>query len=572
MSITQSFISGRRGSIKLGVVVGLNTNTWGSKYLTFNINEETTYGLFHIVDKSKASTQFSQSFIGSGSLSLDNAAFTDANQTKLTPAFPGSGSLFVDIFSRNYDFKYNGRGVLRVNDDNKLTITVGVRRPYQGKGIFNFSGISNNSFTPKTYEGTGTFNFDGNSLSSNRKISVYGYYGDDANPGTSGLIIVGQQTLLTNERKTKSYVGFGAYTFSQQLTLRKSYGYSGNGNLILSDKGAESNSIKYQSNTQLFVISGISSENTIKIVPENTVSYNLNGIAETRVGISSIGIGTISIQGNSENVLSKLSVSRGLLRFVRHNVDNSFDTCDDIVLTSDNQHSASVSVVSNYSKTDGVFTFNGTSANNKITSYSYDGHNTYQLSGTYNDLKFSYSNVGFGTLYSLSTYNQSNIKKYIGLGSILSISGSSNSQTKKLPQSTILSIISGFAETKVKLDFSFIGNGLVGFNGFGDTRKISNYSRVGFVSFNLYGELVYPNIQFVPSPTSSGFINISGFSNESVSVVYEKTFGTFVQFSTSLESFSKSTYIGIGSIHMQETSNLTINNPFQISRTYVSII
>ena len=572
MSITQSFTSGRRGSIKLGVVVGLNTNTWGSKYLTFNINEETTYGLFHIIDKSKAFTQFNQSFIGSGLLSLDNNAFTDTDQTKLTPAFSGSGSLFVDIFSRNYDFKYKGRGVIRVNDDKKLTITVGVRRPYQGRGIFNFSGISNNSFTPKTYEGTGAFNFDGNSLSLNKKISVYGYYGDDANPGTSGLIIVGQQTLLTNERKTKSYVGFGAYTFSQQLTLRKSYGYSGRGNLILSDKGAESNSIKYQSNTQLFVISGISSENTINIVPENTVSYNFNGISETRVGISSTGIGTISIQGNSKTVANILRIGKGLLRFVRHDIDNSFDTCDDVILTSDNQHSASVSVVSNYSKTDGVFTFNGTSINNKITSYSYDGHNTYQLFGTYNDLKFSYSNVGFGTLYSLSTYDQSNIQKYIGLGSILSISGSSNSKTKKLPQSTILSIISGFAETKVKLDFSFTGNGLVGFNGFGDTRKISNYSRVGFVSFNLYGELTHPDVQFMPAPKSSGFVNISGFSEESTSIIYDKTFGTFFQISSGLESFSKSTYIGIGSIHMQETSNLTINNPFQISRTYVTII
>jgi len=572
MSITQSFTSGRRGSIKLGVVVGLNTNTWGSKYLTFNINEETTYGLFHIVDKSKAFTQVAPSFIGSGLLSLDNNAFTDVDQTKFTTAFTGSGSLFVDIFSRNYDFKYKGRGVIRINDDKQLTITVGVRKPYQGKGIFNFSGISGNSFTPKTYEGTGTFNFDGNSLSLTKKISVYGYYGDDANPGTSGLIIVGQQTLLTKERKTESYAGFGAYTFSQQLSLRKSYGYSGEGNLILSDKGAESNSIKYQSNTQLFVISGISSENTINIVSENTVSYNFNGIAETRVGISSTGIGTISIRGNSEAILSKLSVSRGVLRFVRHNVDNSFDTCDDIILTSDDQHSASVSVVSNYSKTDGVFTFNGTSVNKEIASYSYDGHNTYQLSGTYNDLKFSYSNVGFGTLYLLSTYDQSNIQKYIGLGSILSISGSSNSQTKKIPQSTILSIISGFAETKVKLDFSFTGNGLVGFNAFGDIRKISNYSRVGFVSFNLYGELTHPDVQFAPAPKSSGFINISGFSEESTSIIYDKTFGTFFQVSSGLESFSKSTYIGIGSIHMQETSNLTINNPFQISRTYVSII
>lgn len=573
MPTIQSYITTRRNKIRLGVVLGLNTVSFGStQTVTFGVLTENTYGKFDIIDKSKAFTEKVKSVIGSGPLSLNNTAFVDGvNQTKLIPAITGSGSLFVDIFSRNYDFKYKGRGLINLNDNNNLTNTVGVRSPYQARGIFNFSGISVNSFSPKTYESAGLFNLNGNSL--DRKISVYGYYGDDADPGTSGIIVVGEQTLLTDKKKTKSYTGSGALEFSKELILRRSYQYSGEGNLIFSDKGAESTTINSQSDTQLFVISGTSSQNIIKIVPENTTLYNFNGIASIRINLPYRGTGTISVQGNSETALTVGSqVTSGLFRFTRHNTDNLFDTCDNIILTSDNQHSASVSVVSSYSTTDGEFTFNGTSVSKVISSYSYIGHNTYELFGTYENLKFSYSDVGLGTISLSSSSDKINIKKYIGFGNIFNISGSSNSQSKKVPQSTILSIISGSAETKVELDFSVVGNGLVGLGGFGDTKKITNYSQISFGSLNLYGELIYPNIRFVPSPKSSGFINISGFSDESVSIIYEKTFGTFVQFSTGLENFSKSTYIGIGSIYMQQISNSTINNPFQIDRTYVSII
>jgi len=85
-------------------------------------------------------------------------------------------------------------------------------------------------------------------------------------------------------------------------------------------------------------------------------------------------------------------------------------------------------------------------------------------------------------------------------------------------------------------------------------------------------ELNYPDVIFIPSPDGFGSINILGVSNSSLTKSYLNTFGTLFALSSGLESLSKSTYIGIGTIYSQEIFGICKLNLFEIPRTYVCII
>lgn len=557
-----------KGKLRLGVIVGPNTNTFASKTITFNIDEDIiTFGRQILVDRSKALTDYTPSYPGKPTL----FSFSGQSNVGVPRSYPGIGTIFIDIFSRNYDFKYKGKGLISLNDDKKLTNTQGFRSPYNASGAFVVSGIGGPAFVPTPYIATGSLNVYGDSL--NRKISVYGYYGDSGEFSTSGSIEISQQTLTTKESQSKSYSGSGILFSVVTSVSKKSYAYNGDGNISISGTSSESTSVDSRSNTQLFTFSNSSLNNFSRQTVTNTSIYSISGYSSVKVGYVNVSLAQILINGSSTSTYARNNVSTVLFKFTRHDVDNTYDTCDNEEIKCDDQYSAISKVSFNPSQRVALFAFDGTSNTQINSTYSYDAFGNHQLSGSYSGLKFGYSSVGNGTLSSLTSYNGVNAKDYVGKVVTLNILGSSQSSITKLPPSSgILYTISGYSPSKIEFEYSFNQNGLINIEGHGNTRKLSVYSNVGFVDFNLYGELNHPNVRFLPSTITGGFINISGHSEESITRVYTETFGTLFSICFGLESFSKSSYVGIGSIYVQEISSPTINNPYQIPRTYVSII
>jgi hypothetical protein len=457
--------------------------------------------------------------------------------------------------------------------------------PYTGTGLFNiitgFSpqvqypyaplGIGKSwSFTRTTYISSGIATISG--ISSTREIAVYGYYGNDNNPGTSGTIFISQQTSPTIEKEVNNYVGSGQLNLSGDSDIRITNSFVGLSTVQFSGSALESFSSQTPEDTQLFTISGISLEVYSAQTPEIEVLYIINGFIEESITNSYTAFGSVTLNGSSSTFYVPNYPARGFFRFVHHNVDNDYDTCDNESITCDDQDSAYVSFTANPVKNTVLFDFDGSAFTSEIATYTGIGSGLYTLSGTYQNIKLTHSEYGIGTIFITQTSSQSEGDVYVGSGNLFTISGGSESYSTQTPESTILFQISGSATTFIESDYPVVGIGLFTLSGNAITSEIATYTQVGFGTISLSGELVYPDVIFIPSPDGSGTINILGSSNESLTRIYDDTSGTLFGFSSALELFAKSTYIGIGTIYIQPNSASTVNNPFQIPRTYVVII
>jgi hypothetical protein len=458
--------------------------------------------------------------------------------------------------------------------------------PYKGSGLFDivtgFSpqesypwlpgpGVGKSwSFTRTTYIASGDISLSG--IASTREIAVYGYYGDDRDPGTSGQITISQQTEPIIEKNTESYVGVGTFTLSGTSVIDRRRSYQGFGSITLSGTALESYSAQTPEDTQLFSFSGTSLEVYSAQTPETEVLYIINGSLVERKTNSYNGSGSVVATGSATTRVVPNYPARGLFRFVRHTVDNDYDTCDSQELTCDNQDSANVRFVANPVENTILFNISGIASTREIATYAYSGIGTHVISGYYQNIKIIHSESGIGTVFITQTSPQSEGEVYIGSGSLFALSGRSESYSAQTPESTIIFQISGSAITSIESEYSVVGIGLFALSGSAITSEIATYTQIGSGSITLSGQLVYPDIIFIPSPDGFGTINILGSANDSLTKIYKDTSGSLFGFSSGFESFSRSNYIGFGTIYAQQISAGCTNNPFQIPRTYVIII
>jgi hypothetical protein len=481
-------------------------------------------------------------------------------------------------YSNRYGFQIgdfnsgSGIGTFKFDQTND-TAKYSPLTPYSGTGLFNiitgFSpqvlGIGKSwSFTRSTYISSGSIAISG--IASTREIAVY------TNVGL-GTITISQQTTPIVEKEVDTYVSSGSIYFAfSEAVYSESASYSGSGNLLISSSGSESYIRQTPSETNLFTIFGYSSENYSAQTPETEVLYTINGFIEEKTINSEVGSGSLNINGTSATFFTPSTPGRGLIRFISHNIDNDYDTCDSEEFTCDNQDSAHVSFVTNPVENTVLFEIDGSALTSQTDLHEYVGVGLYEITGSYTDIKLSHVELGIGTIFLSSYVENKEVDVYIGSGTIFGLSGSSESYSAQTTENTILLSISGSASTLVESDYPVVGIGLINFSGSSTTRKIATFTQDGLVTITLSGELLYPDIIFVPSPDGSGSITILGSSNESISRVYEDTSGTLFELSSGFESFVRSGYIGLGTIYIQETSGSTVNNPFQIPRTYVTII
>jgi hypothetical protein len=200
------------------------------------------------------------------------------------------------------------------------------------------------------------------------------------------------------------------------------------------------------------------------------------------------------------------------------------------------------------------------------------GTGTQFISGGYTEIKFVSATGPDTILFNFyeSSHNSKTASE-LGDGYLFSIDGSTQSFVTIPANDTVLHTISGIAITKLGQVFENVGIGLFDVHGSAITKKITLYTQFGIGNINIFGELVYPNIKFIPTPKGFGSFNIIGSSSNSISIPTLGN-GTFFTISSGLESFSYSTYTGIGTIFTIPISSDVINNPFQIPNIYCIII
>ena len=106
-----------------------------------------------------------------------------------------------------------------------------------------------------------------------RPVQVYGYYGDDRDPGTSGIITLSTQTTETLEKVAYDYVGSGNANFSGAASdVKLVTAYEASGTLFVQGGSAEATTADPADETVLYTFSG----NALESYHENTCYWIRN--------------------------------------------------------------------------------------------------------------------------------------------------------------------------------------------------------------------------------------------------------------------------------------------------------
>ena len=522
----------------------------------------------------------------------------------------------AETYSNRYPIndKVPGTGIGTILFDQiRDTAKYGVLTPYAGLGTFYAStgyspqevypyaplGIGKSwSFTRSTYIASGSLFTPSAAIT--QEVNVYGYYGDDRDPGTSGLFTISSGSI---EKEVESYVAGGeisigrlgrvtidslSQTFDQLWPTFDTEGvdyiyssayytetdaYAGTGSLLSLTGASEAYSAQTPEDTQLFVISGIGFESYSAQTPETEVLYGFNGTIEIRSSKSEVGIGQLDTSGNAYVISIVNYVGRGNARFVTHTCDNEYDTCDQEIFTSDYIESAHISFTANPPENTQLFDISGSGETSKTELSTFVAIPSDIIISVFaSDVHRTFGYHGSGSVSTISSGSDSETEIYIGSGTIFAVSGSSESFSAQTPETEVLYTLSGSASTKIEQTYENVGIGLFSVSGNASTREIATYSQEGLAIISLSGELVYPDVRFIPSPDGSGTTFINGTATESLVKNYVQTLGSLFTISGGTESISYATYVGIGNITIQEIESITELNKYQIPRTYVVII
>ena len=154
-------------------------------------------------------------------------------------------------------------------------------------------------FIPATEFGVGSIMFDFKSGADARPIQVFGYYGDDKDPGTSGQITIRQEGgIFTEEKITRIYQtdGTGAYTYSGAATDEATtFSEVGGGSLFAIGGISETvTASELVAGTSIF--NGEADVAFSAQTPEDTATLTLSGVGLPRFEYDFKGTGTLTIR------------------------------------------------------------------------------------------------------------------------------------------------------------------------------------------------------------------------------------------------------------------------------------
>ena len=442
-----------------------------------------------------------------------------------------------------------GIGTFRLNDDRGLTITRALL-PYFGGGTINVTGIASEAYGNQVDDDVTTALFDISGVGSCREIANYGYYGDDRDPGTSGIITISTQTAEMAERRTFDYVGSGTGTFSGSASdIKLTDSYIGSGSLFVTGGSAESRTADPADGTVLYTFSGEGSQSYQRAPVIGTGVITLsNDPVDVKTTSAEEGSGQITLSGESANQWVPNYPGGGLFR-----IGKKAPTCDSIDIGCDSQDESDNSFsrqTSGLTET-ALIQISDAAATAEEDLFVFEASGTITLSsagetkvlrGFSQDSTVNITLSGIGAeAFARTTYQ--------GSGSLRKLSGAAERVEWAPVGGVVLVDIDGSAETRLESDYPYVGIGQITLSGSGSTKVERDFTDGNTVLFKLSGELLFPDVRFIPNFNGGGTITILGSGDESTTRPYEGTGGLF-GLASGLEAYARTPYIGVGTIYI----------------------
>ena len=465
----------------------------------------------------------------------------------------------------------SGTGGFRLNDDKELTFTRALL-PYKASGLGVFSGTGNEAFCIVGYEGdAGTTFFSG--AAETRQIDVFGFYGDDADPGTTGLFTISDQTQGIIFRRSFAQLAEGSlFATGGNSDIQLTYGYQGEGQLSTLSGTAEAFGADEVQNVVLYDTHGHASESFVAQPTEDTAQFTYQGQLEsektTKSYLGQVAFPT-TIGGAAESIERNVvgtvlfSFDTGTTDSEVRKVDSSISVDrDDVALNAFVKQTEDVARTILFDITNSAETVLNTL---KV----YDATGSTTLSGAYSELKFSATHVGLGGLTKHGVAVKKQVFGYVGEGSLNTLTGASENFARESTTGTILYSATGSATTKIESDFTYASAGTFLPTGAAtEIRYVPLYPGSGTIT--LSGELTHPEIRFIPAVTAGGLSTVSGAATVA-NVIVPFTSGRFFGIGSGDEAYARNTYVGIGSMSITDEGT-TIEDPFRIPRTFTIIV
>jgi hypothetical protein len=430
-------------------------------------------------------------------------------------------------------------------------------------------------FVPATeFGGPGLYQFKGTSES--KPIRVYGYYGDDKDPGTSGIISIRTEKNLTLERNIFREIGSGSVTFSGAATdERTTVSEIGGGSLFKLSSLAERTTFREVLGGTA-TISGSASESFVAQTPEDTQLFTISGDAKKSLILKTDFTGVITLSSLFDPFTGRTIVDFG---------GGSFS------ILSGAAESITIPSITSTS----LFNTSGVALTREIQVYGYYGDDrdpgtsgflTLYGEVVHPDISFTPSVTGSGTA-TFSSQAETKVRLVPVTTGLTRLSGSAKEKfTRGDGADTILFNILGSANTAPIQVFGYYGDdknpgtsGSLTILGSSQDREIQVYGYYGDDKdpgtsgiITISGRpLVHPQVQYIPAITGTGLFNIAGSGQPARVFPPVVGFGTLFKLSSGDEAYARATYIAVGIANFYSNAQTEILR-FEEGRTYVVII
>mgnify|MGYP003310070699 FL=1 len=497
--------------------------------------------------------------------------------TRFIPKYPGDTPIL----------KLDGRSISRTNapiSTHGVIYILGIGTAGNGVGgpdeQGDLEGVefgAKERFVPATEIGVGSLLFDFQTTGAEaRPISVFGYYGDDKDPGTSGQITIRQEGgIFTEEKITRIYRTDGAGGFT----------YEGAGQ-------GESTTFSEVGGGSLFAIGGISETKTSAELVAGTSIFN--------------GEADIAFSAQTPENTATLTLSGETAAFRLREFDGSgvLTLSNDIKVVTGVRNSLVVSgtlfglgsaaeAIVIPSAASAVLTeINGVAETRKISVFQdFIPSGTFTISGelTHPDIDFTPAYTGIG----VATVSGTAIQKFVGTeiaSGTVTLSGDAGLRfTADSVEGTVLFDTKGAsALTALNQVYGYYGDdrdpgtsGITTISGVGITKPIQVFGYYGddkdpgtsgtFTFSNT--PLVHPEVRYIPSIGIGVAVlyQTGGTALESFTFANYETQGRFKGLASVKESFGRATYVGIGQVNTFGAAEEEYA-VFEEPRTYVVII
>ena len=426
-------------------------------------------------------------------------------------------------------------------------------------------------FIPATEIGAGSLLFDFQTTGAEaRPISVFGYYGDDKDPGTSGQITIRQEGgIFTQEKIIKIYEtdGTGAFTYSGAAQDEATtFSEVGSGSLFAIGGIAESTTAaELVAGTSIF--NGEADIAFSAQTPEDTATLTLSGTGVAQRRFEYDGSGTLTLRRDI-NPITGVRLS--------HDGSGTFSVFG----------GAAESTVEPSSARAILTDITGVAETRKISVFQdFVPSGTFTIFGelTHPDIDYTPAYTGIGNVTISGIAGERAKLPEVGSG-IATFSGSAVLRfTADSVEGTVLFDTKGAsALTALNQVYGYYGDdkdpgtsGITTISGISPTRKISVFQDfVPSGTLTIFNtSLVHPFVDYTPSIGIGVAVlyQTSGTALESFGKGNYTTQGFFKGLAGSKQSFARATYVGIGQVNTfgaGQTEYLV----FEQGRTYVVII